>query len=83
MSARPLYETLAQGAGAIWPPEGTGLRVSELELELPLEVSVVADRAGRPVAVGGAPFTRWVSGVLPVVHRSFMRIALVEEHDEP
>lgn len=83
MSARPLSETLAEGAGAVWPPAGTGLRISELELELPLEVSVVADHAGRAVAVGGAPFTRWVSGVLPAVHRSFMRIALVEEHDEP
>jgi hypothetical protein len=87
MSARELHQTLAQAAGAVWAPPGSGLEVTELDLEMPLEVTVVADAGGNPVAVGGAPFTRWVSGVLPVVHRSRLRIQALDHdatgRDEP
>jgi hypothetical protein len=87
VSARQLHQTLVQAAGAAWPPAGSGLHVTELELELPLELSVIPDAAGRPVAVGGAPFTRWVSGVLPEVHRSRLLVGLIDDdttgHDEP
>lgn len=79
MSARELHHTLAQAAGAGWPPPGSGLTVTEIELELPLELSVISDAAGRPVAVGGAPFTRWVSGVLPEVHRSHLRVGVLDD----
>ena len=79
MSVRELHHSLSQAALAVWPPDGCGLTVTELELTLPLELSVLPGRDGSPVAVGGAPFTRWRSGVLPEVHRSELRVALVAD----
>jgi hypothetical protein len=76
---RELHHTLSQVALAAFSPEGCGLTVTELELVLPLELSVMRGRDGAPLAVGGAPFTRWQSGVLPAVHRSELRIAVVED----
>lgn len=81
MTPRELHHTLSQAALAAWPPPGCGLTVTELELAMPLELSVTPDHEGAPIAVGGAPFTRWLSGVLPELHRSELRIELIE--DEP
>ncbi len=74
MSRPPLHRTLTSAVDALAPPEGSGLVVTDLELDLPLELTVARGRDGRPVVCGGAPHTRWVSGVLPAVHLAHLHI---------
>jgi hypothetical protein len=71
-----LSQTLVGLVGHLAPPEGSGLRVTELELDVPLEALVmVVD--GRLTFCARVPHSRWRSGVLPPVQRG--RLRLVED----
>ena len=54
-----------------------GLKVSELQVELPLEVSA-ALLHGQLTFMAQAPHSRWAGGFLPPVQRVRMRWALEE-----
>jgi hypothetical protein len=75
-----LSETLGAIVESLAPPEGTGLVLTDAELDVPLEVGS-AVRDGELVFYGRVPHTRWRFGVLPPVHVSHLRVALVEGHD--
>jgi hypothetical protein len=77
MARRELHHTLAAAVEAVSPPTGTGLLVTDVELDLPLEI-VAASRDGRAVIAGSAPHSRWTAGVLPPVHLAHLRIQLVD-----
>jgi hypothetical protein len=72
--ARPqLHETLAAAVEAVSPQAQSGIVVTEVELDLPLEI-VAAERGGRPLIAGGVPHSRWHSGFLPEVHVAHLHI---------
>jgi hypothetical protein len=73
-----LHHTLTAAVEALSPPAGSGLVVTEAELDLPLEL-VAGERGGRPVIAGTAPHSRWVAGFLPAVHLAHLRVALVDD----
>jgi hypothetical protein len=76
--ARPeLHRTLTAAVEAIAPPAGTGLVVTEVELDLPLEI-VAGERDRRVVVAGTVPHSRWEAGVLPPVHVAHLHIALAD-----
>ena len=77
MARRELHHTLVAAVEAVSPPAPTGLIVTDVDLDLPLEI-VAATRGGRPVIAGSAPHSRWRTGVLPPVHVAHLRIELVE-----
>ena len=72
-----LADTLIALVEGLFPPAGSGLVVTEAELEIPLEV-----QAGRRnddlIFFGNPPHTRWVSGVLPQTHMVRIQVALAE-----
>lgn len=72
-----LFETLGAIVESLAPPEGFGLVLTEAELDVPLEVASLM-RDGELVFYGRVPHTRWRSGVLPPVHTSHLRVALVD-----
>jgi len=75
---RPLLaETLIALVEAVRAPSGSGIVVTEAEIELPLEVTSAVHH-GKLVFFGGPPHTRWVSGVLPPVHLGKLRVELAE-----
>jgi hypothetical protein len=76
-----LSETLAAVVESLAPPEGAGLVLTDAELDVPLEVAS-AMREGELVFYGCVPHTRWRSGVLPPVHSSHLRVALVDAPEE-
>jgi hypothetical protein len=81
--ARPeLHRTLVAAVQAVSPPPGSGLEVTEVEMDLPLEI-VVGVRDGRPVVGGTAPHSRWVTGVLPETHLSHLRIQAIDNPRTP
>ena len=77
MARVELAETLMQLAGAIVPPEGTGLVVTEAVLEVPLEVQSGVEN-GALVFYGQVPHTRFRAGILPPVHATTLTIELLE-----
>ncbi|HEX3455578.1 MAG TPA: hypothetical protein VHS03_13200 [Gaiellaceae bacterium] len=81
MTGIPLSETLAALVESIEPPDGSGLRIESATLDVPLEIGVASSRHG-PVFLAGLPFTRWQSGVLPVVHTAHLEIGPVAVEDE-
>jgi len=82
MALPELHHTLLAAVEAVSPPAGTGLVVTEVDLDLPLEL-VVGERGGRPVVAGTAPHSRWEAGVLPAVQLARLRIALVDPPPSP
>lgn len=76
-----LSETLGAVIESLAPPEGGGLVLTEAELDIPLEAGTGV-RDGELVFYGRVPHTRWRSGVLPPVHMSHLRVALVETPEE-
>ncbi len=62
---------------ALTPPEGSGVHITEAEIDLPLEVSG-AEHRGKLIFLASPPHTLWISGVLPRVHRSTLRIEVEE-----
>ena len=72
-----LHKTLVAAVQAVSPPPGSGLEVTQVDIDLPLEI-VVGVRDGRPVVAGTAPHSRWTAGVLPEAHMSHLRIEAME-----
>jgi hypothetical protein len=72
-----LHRTLVAAVEAVSPPPGSGLEVTRVDLDMPLEI-VVGVRDGRPVVGGTAPHSRWTSGVLPDTHLTHLRIEALE-----
>ena len=66
-----LSETLTALVGAV--PLDAATEVVEMELNVPLEVSLVR-RDGRPVLLAAPGHTRFASGFLPSVHPVRLRI---------
>lgn len=77
-----LAETLIALVEGIEPPPDTGLFVTEAVMEVPMEVNGVMINDSM-VFFAAPPHTRWKSGVLPQIHRTVLRIELVEEDDAP
>ena len=76
--ARPqLHHTLTAAVEAVSPQAQSEIVVTEVELDLPLEI-VVAEQAGRLLIAGTAPHSRWDSGFLPEVHLAHLSIELVD-----
>lgn len=73
-----LSDTLAALVESVQSPPGSGLVVTEAEIDIPLEVQGGV-RGGELILFGGPPHTRWKSGVLPQVHMGHIRVALVED----
>jgi hypothetical protein len=72
-----LHRTLVAAVEAVSPPPGSGLEVTHVDLDLPLEI-VVGVRDGRPVVAGTAPHSRWTAGVLREAQISHLRIEAME-----
>lgn len=73
-----LSETLAALVESVQTPPGSGLVVTEAEIDIPLEVRGGV-REGQLILFGGPPHTRWKSGVLPQVHMGHIRVVLAED----
>jgi hypothetical protein len=74
--ARPqLHHTLTAAVEAVSPQDQSGIVVTEVELDLPLEI-VASEQRGRLLIGGSAPHTRWQSGFLPDVHLAHLHIEL-------
>lgn len=72
-----LAETLLQLVESVQPAPHVGLKVTDAEIELPLEVQ--ATRRGEElVFLAGAPHSRWQAGFLPQVHRGRLKVTLEE-----
>jgi hypothetical protein len=78
MNQIELADTLIALVEGIEAPPGTGLFVTEAELEVPMEVSGVLINNSM-VFFAAPPHTRWKSGVLPQVHRAVLRVELAED----
>jgi len=70
-----LADTLIALVDAIEPPPGTGLFVTEALLEVPLEVEGAIENQ-KLIFYAAPPYTRWISGIMPAVHRTVLRIEL-------
>jgi hypothetical protein len=77
MNRPELRHTLIALIDAVRAPGGSGVVVTEAEIELPLEVTS-AMHDGKLVFFCGPPHTRWVSGVLPQLHLGKLRVELAE-----
>ncbi len=78
MGRPELHRTLVAAVEAVSPPAGAGLTITEVDLDLPLELVAGTTRDGRLLIGGTAPHSRWTAGVLPEVHMSHLRIELAE-----
>ena len=77
MFQRELSETLIELIKSVYPPPGSGLVVTEAELEVPIETGGVV-RSGELVFLGNVPHSRWQAGFLPPVAASKFRVTLDE-----
>ena len=73
-----LADTLIAVVESVQAPPGSGLYVTEADVEMPLEV-LSAVRHGELILYGSPPHTRWKSGVLPPVGMGRIHVALVQE----
>lgn len=72
-----LADTLIALLGHVDAPPGMGLWVTELAVQMPLEVrAAVVD--GRLELLAQAPHSRWDAGFLPPVQRMSARLVLEE-----
>ena len=72
--ARPqLHQTLTAAVEAVSPQAQPEIVVTEVELDLPLEI-VAAEQRGRLLIAGSAPHSRWKSGFMPEVHLAHLHI---------
>jgi hypothetical protein len=81
MIRRELSETLVALVESFLAAPDSGLVVTGVTLDVPLEV-LSGVRDGRLVFYGSPPHTRWRSGVLPPVHLSRLEVELVEGEEE-
>lgn len=68
-----LADTLIPLLAALDVAPGCGLFITELDLELPLEVSTIV-HLGELIFLAQAPHSRWQAGFLPPVQRLRLRI---------
>jgi hypothetical protein len=73
-----LDETLLALLGALVPPEGAGVVVTDVDMDVPLEASMAVED-GALVVRACVPHSRWVSGFLPLVHLAHLRLELVDD----
>jgi hypothetical protein len=76
----PLADTLIELVRAVTPPPGTGLTVTEAEIDIPLEIKAVT-QGSEIVLYGTPPHTRWKSGVMPAVHLGHLKVELISSGD--
>jgi hypothetical protein len=77
--ARPqLHQTLTAAVEAVSPQAQPEIVVTEVELDLPLEI-VAAEQGGRLLIAGSVPHSRWNSGFLPEVHVAHLHIVEVSD----
>lgn len=72
-----LAATLLQLCEGLAAPPQSGLVVTSLDLDMPLEVSA-AMRGKDLVFLAQAPHSRWEAGFLPPVQRLSLKLALEE-----
>jgi hypothetical protein len=72
-----LSDTLLQLFEAVKTPEHVGLYVTELDVQLPLEITTVV-QDGELVFRAQPPHSRWQAGFLPPVQQMRMRLAVEE-----
>lgn len=77
MALPELHRVLVAAVEAVTPAAGSGLTVTEVDLDLPLEL-VAGIRDGVPVIAGNVPHSRWKAGFLPQVHLARMHIVRVD-----
>jgi hypothetical protein len=58
-------------------PAGSGLVVTHLDVDMPLEIAA-AEHHGRLVFLAQPPHSRWNAGFLPPVQRMRLRLAVDE-----
>jgi hypothetical protein len=68
-----LHQTLTAAVEAVSPQAQPEIVVTEVELDLPLEI-VAAEQGGRLLIAGSAPHSRWKSGFLPQVHVAHLHV---------
>ena len=73
-----LSDTLLALTGSLESSGPTGLVLTEAIVEIPLEVTGVVED-NRLVFFASPPHTRFVSGVLPPLHRTTLRLELLDE----
>ena len=72
-----LAATLLQLFEGLAPPEGSGLVVTSLDVEMPVEITA-ALRGRELVFLAQAPHSRWQAGFLPPVQRLGAKLVLEE-----
>lgn len=72
-----LSVTLLQLLGGLAAAPGSGLVVTSVDVDMPLEVSA-AVRGRELVFLAQAPHSRWEAGFLPPVQRLSLKLALEE-----
>ncbi len=72
-----LHRTLVAAVDAVSPQVASGLVVTEAQLDLPLEIVVVAGRDGRPVVGGSVPHSRWQAGFVTEARISRLHVEAV------
>ena len=80
MSRPQLHHTLTDLVRALEPEPGTGLRIGEADLAVPLELST-ATVGGRLVVLGRVPHSRWKAGFLPATSTARIRVVAEEVDD--
>lgn len=70
-----LADTLLQLFEGLDAPPESGLVVTELEVDMPLEVSA-AQRGDELVFLAQPPHSRWEAGFLPPVQRLHLKLSL-------
>jgi hypothetical protein len=75
---RPLADTLLALVGSVADAPAYGLTVTELSLEVPLELTAAWHR-GQATILASAPHSRWQAGFLPPVHPVRLCLTLIDE----
>ena len=81
MIRQELASTLLALIDGVQPPPGAGLLVTEVLMEIPLEINS-GIRNGKLVFYGSPPHSRWKAGVLPEVHQGRLHIVTVPTERE-
>ena len=74
-----LADTLLALVEGITPPSGSGLFITEALLEIPMEITG-ASQDDRLVFFAAPPHTKWITGVLPPIHKTLLRVEITD-HD--
>jgi hypothetical protein len=77
-----LADTLAAFVESVSPPSGGPLRVTDVDLTVPLEVSTGVGRDGELLFFAQPPHSRFKSGLLPQVHLSRLHVVALDSEAE-